>query len=160
MRLLTIDPGYAQTGGTAFAEWENGKLTQARLVRAAGWGGAPGLPLWLWLAREVESRTHRREHVVIEMPRTYGGRSKVGDANDLIKLGALVGALAATLNDTGTRVELISVPKVPKNVTENRAKAALSAAEHDLIVKAAPRSLRHNIYDAVGIGLRVLKKGG
>lgn len=157
MRLLSIDPGFAQTGGTAFAEWWDGKLIQARLVRSADSSGRTGLPLWLWLAREVEQRTRRRERVVIEMPRTYGGRAKVGDANTMIQLGTLVGVLAATLSESGSTIELISVPEVPKGVTENRIHAKLSPTELKLIEAAAPRSLRHNVYDAVGIGLRVLK---
>ena len=160
MRLVSIDPGFAQDGGTAFAQWTDGVLTQARLVRSTLWGvKVTGLDLWLRIAHEVSSAVGEDgSHAVIELPRTYGGRAKVGDANTLIQLGALVGALANALARSGAKVELISVPKVPKSVTEGRVRAILSPAELKLVDAAAPRSLRHNIYDACGIGLRVQRR--
>lgn len=160
MRLVSIDPGFAQAGGTALACWNEGQLVAARLVRSAVWEGEPGLPLWLYLAREAHAFALHPDRVVIEMPRTYGGRAKVGDANTIIALAGLVGVLAATFADRGAKVELISVPKIPKKVTEERVHGILSQAEIKLVYAAAPRSLRHNIYDSVGIGLRVLKRAG
>lgn len=159
MRFASIDPGYAKKGGTAVACWNRGELVAAEFVRVTD--GIYDEDRWIQLARDVRAVIMHPEAIVIELPRTYGGRAVgAADANDVIQLAALVGVFVGAFAQDGVRPITISVPKVPKHITENRVKEALSKDEHDLIVAAAPRSLRHNVYDAVGIGLRVLKRKG
>lgn len=162
MRLAGIDPGYAANAGTAIGVWEalpsgDVYLAAAGLIRTPSQDDTTYK--FLQLAQMVSAAIGDVDHVTIEMPRTYGGRARRGDANDIMRLGTLVGMIAATCRSSrpGVGIEIIEPASIPKEITKNRLDG-LTDDEKQLIVKAAPASIRHNVYDAVGIGARALRR--
>ena len=149
---LSIDPGAC----TGWAVWftETGR---PRLV-AAGIGEPPFEQVDACLAEAV-----------IECPQVYP-RSPV-PPNDLITLAVLVGRYAEACVQAADRdhdrVRLV-LPhawkgSVPKEVTAKRVLAALSPDELAVLEEAyedIPKGLRHNLLDAVGIGLHAYRAHG
>lgn len=154
--LLTIDPGVRICG---VALWQpDGQLHRAELVRGAH--AAPDAVAWIAMATAVFHATelYRPQALVIEQMRTYEGRAAKGDANDLIAVAHTVGAIVMRLR-LPTVVQTAQQWKggTPKSVTENRMNEKLSPAEKERIIWPA-KSLRHNVTDAIGIGLRHLRR--
>lgn len=162
MRLVGIDPGYSERAGTALGIWEVLPSNDYRLA-TAGLIRTPSTPdrtsCFIQLAQTVSAAIGDVDHAVIEMPRTYGGRARRGDANDVMRLATLVGMLAMAIRSSRPRVviEILEPSSIPKEITKNRLDG-LTDDEKQLIVKAAPSSIRHNVYDAVGIGARALRR--
>lgn len=183
--LLSVDPGLRKCGA---ALWRGPELVAAELVigERAGDDVAQTVtrmkteishwepiksnddrhitPLWLVVKHELE--------VVCEYPRTYGGRASRGDANDLVGVALVVGAILGRLA-CPSRLVLPeewkgNAPKPDTKaeyerdgyVPEERARAALSADE--LACVRLPRDWRKklDVWDAVGIGLWALKQEG
>lgn len=94
------------------------------------------------------------EKLIIELPQTYGGRAARGDANDLIILGAVAGAIQSGID----RPTIYVRPRewkgqAPKEVIQARLEQALTPKELKIIRQCGARpSLMHNVWDAVGIG--------
>lgn len=95
--------------------------------------------------------------IVVEWPQVYT-KSK-GDPNDLLALAGIGAALVTHVYDIrpGQVDEVIHyLPRewkgqVPKTIHQTRIKKALAPEEIAKI--SAPKSLLHNVYDAVGLGL-------
>lgn len=164
--LLSVDPGLRSCG---CAVWRDGHLLGAKLV--VGVNSADAL-----LADVVEQMVFQVKKwlntfncgfdvVAIELPQTYGGRAAKGDANDLIHLALVVGGIHVHL---GYPTMLLrpaewkgQVPKKNRhgeNVIEERCKEKLDAAELLLVELPRAKSLQHNVFDALGIGLHVLDR--
>lgn len=97
--------------------------------------------------------------VVIELPEYRPSqRDRRVDPNDLITLAVRVGKLAARAEARGLVVELVRPTRwkgsVPKRIHHQRIGRALTVEEHAVLngVRVAD-SLRHNVLDAIGIGL-------
>jgi hypothetical protein len=92
---------------------------------------------------------------VIEIPQVYQQRLQKGDPNDLIDVAVVAGMVAGTLVPwVHGPVQLIR-PRVwkgnrPKAVDNRHTLSVLSAEEKTKIPSGAKR---HNVLDAVGIGL-------
>lgn len=152
--LVSVDPGLRASG---VAVWDGaGVLLWAGYVKGAV--AAPGAIAWEAMARAVYHAVERYEphELAIELPQTYGGRAARGDTNDLIQLAAVVGAVATRLR-LATTVYRPADWKggVRKEVTAARVDESLSDNEKTRIEWPAA-SLRHNVYDALGIGLKRL----
>lgn len=132
--LLAIDPG-ADSGWALFGS--------SRLLEKCG------------LGRPTEFAI---AEVVIEKPRIYPGAKQKARAEDVITLAVRAG-------EWGGRYEHLKVRyvephgwkgAVPKEIHQPRIWAKLDAREKDIVDRAckgmAP-SKRHNVIDAVGIGL-------
>ncbi len=153
--LITIDPGLR---GCGCALWRPNKmLDRAKYVVAHdGFEGlAPAV------ARMANAVRHWQPvgdgSVVIEIPQTYGGRAKKGDANDLIALGAVCGALLAQLGRPTTFVTPHEWKgSTPKEVTARQVKDKLTAEEWARVEWPTAKGLRHNVIDGIGIGLAQL----
>ncbi len=108
------------------------------------------------------------DRVVIEMPRIYPRSRSKGRPNDIVDLayaaGVAVGSIVA--NNVAVKVQLVeprtwkgTIPKHKKwdqYLIHKRLSAWLSPDEQKVYVTALNRltaNLRHNITDAVGIGL-------
>lgn len=154
--LISIDPGLRACG---VAIWRpTGELERAEYVLGAK--AAPGAVAWIAMATAIYHATeiYEPKGLVIELPRTYGGRAARGDANDLIQLAATVGAIT-------TRLRLPTTVYLPdhwkgqttKEVTKNRVEERLSPAEHARIIWPAP-SLRHNVIDGIALGMFHLRR--
>lgn len=99
--------------------------------------------------------TRALSHFVVELPQVYVGARQKGDQNDLIQLAAVVGALCMAFEGVPQRVYLPAEWKrqVPKNIMNERALARLEPPEAENITSRR-KSLRHNVLDAVAIGLK------
>lgn len=156
--LLSIDPGRRTLG---WASYRGGRLEEAGLAIA----DRDDLPT---AARELAAAVRvpaGLERVVIERMRIYPGPQQRGDQNDLLDLAFVGGFLAGRV--VPVRVELVTAHEwkgtVPKDVMHRRIDEALDAAEGTTLGKCLERvakSLRHNVKDAVGIGLHALGRLG
>jgi hypothetical protein len=155
MILLSIDPGLRACG---CALWRDRELVAADWVRGHH-GGEFSAQRAEAMARAIDEWLGDIDcpptihQAVIEMPRTYGGRSRRGDANDLINLAALVGYLSAWFATQGTTPCWLPPVVMPKDVTENRVRALLSSEE---LLHVAKRN--DHVWDALGIGARWLRR--
>ena len=158
MIWASIDPGLNLCG---VAVWNDETLVHAKLVKTqARKGGASLSDRIFWMAKAVE-RYLLRPHaepvppvmtLIIELPQTYGGRAAKGDTNDLIHLAAVVGALV----HLAPRVQLVRPREwkgnVPGDIFVERTKKKLTLEQVSKIDLPA-KSLEHNVYDAVALGL-------
>lgn len=139
--IVAIDPGKLASGWAAFVAGE---------LWLCGYTGSP----------EALVATLKPypliDLVVVEVPRVYDRRRWKGDPNDLIDIsiagGILVGALRAE------RVKMAKPQdwkgQTPKTVQAERTLAKLSETERTILEGlAVPNSKKHNVIDAVGIGL-------
>lgn len=148
--LLAIDPGLHASGVALFTY--DKILQRAFLVQVDK--KLTGYAAWLKMSEAIYQIHHGTE-IAIEFPQTYGGRAARGDANDLLQLAALVGAVCAT----GPRAWLYLPSEwkgnLPKDVSMRRTTSKLSEEEKKRIDWPA-KSLCHNVGDAIGIGLKHL----
>lgn len=150
MDLLSIDPGFT---GTGLAVWSAGDLYCAYVIRPEGSTLVERIKSLYRQVHNYNGSDAREYSLIIEQPQTYGGRAAKGDANDLIKLANLVGALS-TLAD---EVELVAPAKwkgqAPASVVEARCRKKLTDAEKLRI--ELPRNAKHrtDVWHAIGLGL-------
>lgn len=158
--LVSVDTGISACG---VALWTDGKLSRATLVSSFIGAREPVADRVVAMARAVEKWMNVPffKKAIVEYPRTYGGRSRKGDANDLI-LEALVSGAIATLPELNSRLVLPQEWKgtAPKGVTEERCHLDLSEDEIGRVVLPKSRKRQSDVWDAVGIGLWWLKKEG
>jgi hypothetical protein len=164
--IVTIDPGVREAG---VAVWDcDGYLHEAYLVRVPDPYAVP----WSMLAREVADQVvHTNEPVrgfaldviVIERPQVYVHSRAKGDPNDLITLALAAGAIVGELRRLRPGAMVVEYRpaewkgQVPKNVMVKRTKRSLGEEELDRVQIPKARSLTHNVWDAVGIGLYHLR---
>lgn len=174
--LLAVDPGYSRKNATGFALFlsEDGTdqytLKDVQLIRTTRHPETD-------VMYEVQSLLHTwvfRDPltVAVEVPELVRGRSE--NANDVLRLesvnGAVWGAVAYarrfdyTLSPSeGTRLCRLPVSTwkgrgIPKAKTWSQVQKALWPTEHAALVnrlQGAPLGVKHNVIDAVGIGLYV-----
>jgi hypothetical protein len=156
--LLSVDPGVNEAG---VAVWEDARLTSAWLAQGGG---------WLETARSIKARLYDSYplsiieglELAIERPQVYTQNRLKGDPNDLIDLALMAGALVGMVEIEIGGITLY-LPRqwkgqLPKDVTTERSQKKLSKDERAVI--ELPRSVgkQHNVWDAVGIGLRHLRR--
>lgn len=151
--LLAIDPGKKLCGWAFFAGWRRLELS------------ACGLSAPDWVISELHDTFGGARlddyGLIAELPRTYDGRARKGDANDLIAVAFAAGLVIG--DSKQTKYVTVSpsdwkgnVPK-PKRasdpyIIEERCRAILRPRELAVVPDLA-RSKAHNVWDAVGIGL-------
>lgn len=146
--ILTVDPGVR---GCGVALWRpGGVLERAAYIEAGGETEPRGMA---WAVEEWMGPCELRG-LVIERPQTYHGRAARGDANDLLDVALVVGALS-TLSEA--RLTLVRPSEwkgqVPKRATRERCWERLTSAEIARIELPRSEKLAWNVWDAVGIGL-------
>lgn len=160
--VVSIDPGIR---GTSAAVFSDAKLIACAYVENPAKAGSRIAEAAL-VAEETGDwiRSHRVhvDALWIEWPRVYqagGGRTKGQDPNDLRALCAIGGAIAVMFLES-TRVCTVEPHAwkgtMTKDVTAVRVLSKLRAEEKSIMAAAhreVAASLRHNITDAVGIGL-------
>lgn len=135
--ILTIDPG----NDTGWSLWANNALD------SCGLGAPPDIGTEVWIESQV-----------------IYPHSKV-PPNDILKLAHAAGAWAGRHGAAGRLVHFVEPAKwkgqTPKKVHNARVLAAMTPYER-AIYEAAPCAAgkRHNILDAIGIGLWVAKRLG
>lgn len=162
MRLVAIDPSLRATGWAVF---EDGRLVSCGIVKTAAGTTAEQA------AREVAQRLKNDLDgavAVIERPQIYQGRRSKGDPNDLVGVALVAGACAAWAD----RAVFVlphdwkgSIPKhaqLSRYIVHRRNEKALddaSCAVYRKCLAAWAAGLRHNLADAVGIGLHAMRQG-
>ena len=160
-RVIAIDPGIRNLG---IAEFDDGKLQRAALIRnpvkkgddlTAAWAMSRAVREWLGVEVFISA-------VGVEIPRVYRAQFQKGDQNDLISLAMFAGVVLARIrvnNEHCQRVRLYPYEwkgqadadtVIPRRIMER-----LSPAEVEKI-QPCPESLRHNVIDAIGIGLKMI----
>lgn len=140
--FLAIDPGI-DTGWALF-------MPSKALVRC-GLGAPPTTPVL---------------SVVIEKPQVYRARESKGDPNNLITLAIQVGRYVERFEVLGAKVTL-HLPnewkgQLPKGVMSGRTLKGLSLAEQAVVnhcLQPIAPSKRHNVMDAVALGVWAFKMG-
>lgn len=152
MRLLAIDPGAHSLGWASF---------QDGLLMSAGWAGDQ-TPSAIARLKPFQRPT---DLIVVEVPQVYVARSGAppGDLVDVAVMAGLVIGLAVSKG-----AEIVQTPRpaewkgqVPKAVLHSRLWSLLSAVEEASLradLSAVATSKRHNVLDAVGIGLWALRR--
>jgi hypothetical protein len=147
MNLLAIDPGKA----TGWAYFKDDRL----------W--ACGVLKFDPMTDITEELDFGPEQVVIEKPRIYDPRQWKGDPNDLIEVAIIAGYV-------GGAVYCSKFPKWitpqewkgnrPKEVDHRHTMSLLSTEEKEVIkeTKGVLKSQKHNMIDAIGIGLWYLRR--
>jgi hypothetical protein len=167
--FLALDPGIRGAGCALFDE-AGAELRAAAYVRnpkRSGNGPAECVALAQavdeWLGKAVVNlRIGNLDEVVVEWPQIYTAGKQIGDPNDLLALVGVDAAVCA-LASCGRPVRLTHyLPRawkgqLPKGeVFETRVLDRLVGTEVfrlDTALAQTPASLRHNVYDAVGLGL-------
>jgi hypothetical protein len=158
--LVSMDPGKKLLGLAIFKRTTK-ELTRAVLIK----GDEPallGVAVADFLFVEKPMRP-KNLCFVSEYPQVY--RFSKGDPNDLLPLSECVGAVKAALLSH----ELIAGPEywatylprewkgqVPKDVMVSRIQERLSKDERARVELPRAKSLSHNVWDAIGIGLKAL----
>ena len=141
--MISVDPGTRWCG---VAEWKDAELIWAGLV------STDDLPSrWVIVDDPI---------VVIEKPQVY--QDMKVDPDDLVNLAIVVGRVI------GPEKRNVTIYKpsqwkgqLDKKITTARTLASLSKEEISRIVlPRAVKTLGHNVYDAIGIGLAYLRKTG
>lgn len=141
--VVAVDPGKDHAG---VAELADGVVIRCALIRAEGpYRVAVGVAAW----------TGRMlvDDLVVEGQQIYP-RSK-GDPNDMLPLAQVVGGVLARVTHIDHHNPLPREWKgsTPKDVFTARIEAGLTEAERDLVDRLKlPKSLRHNVLDAIGLG--------
>lgn len=160
MKTLANDPG-VNNGSALF---EDGVLQAVALTRSQD--GAFG---WEQIAQDVyhwaggQAFGLAADTLVLEWPQVYQGGRQKGDPNDLLPLAALNGALRTLFPAPRLHLPRPSDWKgqVPKDIMGARILSKLTAEEKAVWNAAQfPKSLAHNVLDAVGLGLYSLRRLG
>ena len=162
MFTLCVDPGVRALGAAVFRENNPvAQIAHAALIRnpyASGNGPAEIFALTeqliRWLASHVLARSIGR--VIVEVPRVYPAARQTGDQNDLIAVAGV--AYAASVSVISATERLRYFPHewkgtVKKETCTARIRERLNAFELASI-EHCPKSLEHNVIDAIGIGLK------
>lgn len=138
--------------------WRDGAYLWAALSkRVVAWCISQGVPMY---APPPGAR------LVVEGMRTYNGRGRVGDTDDLLNLQGICGALAGIFSVCGWGVMSVLVTEwngqLHRDVREARTLAWLDerGERGAVVLPSAVRTLGHNVYSAVGIGRWALTAEG
>lgn len=162
--LLTIDPGARYA---AWALWNKGDGTLLEARQTPDARLLPNIadhvlgPVYEHLGgppRVVHPVVHPLR-VLVELPREYD-EDKAERAKDLFLVAATAGALVMAFNLPHTTAEFVRPPEwkgqLPKPVHHQRAWAVLTGAEQGRVF--ATTKNRHNVLDAVAMGLWALRR--
>jgi len=159
--VLAVDPGSSLAGVALFHQ---GVLEKAALIRpnpAHPYLVAAGVERW-WLTIQAKDYGEPLQLHVLAVEGQQIYRHSKGDPNDLLGLAYCAGAVHARIHADQRKSIL---PRswtggVPKEARVQKTLRALTPAELDLVMTLkVPKSLLHNVIDAVGIGLYTLGRG-
>jgi hypothetical protein len=148
--FFTIDPGLKASG---WARWKLGCLIGCGLLRAPS--SSKSLCARIEAQMEAFHAMSDGHAVVAERMKHYPKRRGAPyiDPNDLIDLSVLSGRLGnAWVYATEWK------GAVPRDVEQDRSRAALAPNELAMVEAVLPASLRKEAWSAVGIGLSILKR--
>ncbi len=151
MILISVDPNVKRM---ALAVWEHGELRETYYLRS----DLKGRKSTFGLLEELKLAP---DEIAVETMVIYPGREKL--KRSLLKLQFFGGFAAGVLGVEGTRIHMYPAsgvrswkPPIPKEVMLPRIIARLTSAELARVDLPKAKSFRHDIWDAVGIGLHHL----
>lgn len=153
--LMSVDPGVWLCG---WALWDatTGELRDAGLARTPdGFSKEQALK---YLCAQLIVNDAR---LIIEKPQVYARSKSKGDPNDLIDVAVVVGGLVSQWPAVDTAVYLPRAWKgtVKKEVMVRRIRDKwVTAEECKRVQLPKEKELRHNVWDAVGLGAFHLRK--
>lgn len=144
--ILCLDPGAKSAGCALF---ENGELTTAWLARGKNWRETADDVMKQMPVNAVLVQT-----VVIEYMQIYKD-TPLAHANDCITLSHMSGRVTGYFSGCNVVEYRPGTWKggVPKAIMTERILSKLSKDEYGRI-ETCPKSLFHNIVDAIGLGIR------
>ncbi len=149
--IVSIDPGTKCAGYAVFAESDT--ESKPVMIRCGVFRGDD----WIDTANhtpEFSELDKENLKLIIEDPRIYPVTNV--RPNDLMKLANSVGAIVAKVNAKFTKLVTPSRWKksIPKTIHQKRILRCLSPEEKQILDNClCPKSLQHNVVDAIGIGL-------
>lgn len=162
--LVSIDPGKWACG---VAVWQKMDEMHASLIhaefadstssrsvaRAQGWSDVGRM-----VVGRLDTLNLGKYSLILEIPQVYAGEQDE-NKNDLLDLAGVQGAIAAC---SGQWVVWSPLPRewkgqLPKEISRKRVDAALTD-EEKARVKWPSSKLKHNVYDALHLGLVFLQK--
>lgn len=148
-RLVTIDPGVHHWGVAVWDE-EEGNQPRVQLTYAQ-------------LVQKIEDLDDLcADKVVIEKPFTIGNRAFRGKTDSLIDLAVVVGRLYERFEAGGSEIVLLTENQwkggVPKEVMHRRCRDKLASWEESRIELPKNKKRQLDVWDAVSIGIKVLKR--
>lgn len=156
-KFACVDPGLR---GCGVAEFIGGGLYRAAYIpnpAREGTGylvyGSMALAVHQWCSCDVKG-------IIIEHPRIYPQSSQQkGDPNDIVSVAAVGAAIAAVRDWHGVESVYPANWKgqVPKDVMTERIRRSL-AVEESVVIEPCAASLKHNVLDAIGMGLHKLNR--
>lgn len=161
-RLIAIDPGVRMCG---YAIFNKRKLAEAGIVRTKYDNlYSQVFVLTNLLSNEIiysKPCVEPFNNFVIELPVVYDKKQQKGDPNDLIRLAFVAGAITRGLCGSHFPRALTPTPRewkgtLKKEIHHERIKRACPEAE-PIALKTA-KTYRHNVYDAIGLGLWALER--
>lgn len=155
--LVSIDPGLRHCGVAVFSD--SGELQKTYLIRNKE-KTERGPKVWKSMAQEVRLGVPGTfSTLVIEVPQVYSARFAKGNPADLIELAGVDGALSICLpaDEVFGYLPRVWKGQVPKDIHNQRIEKTLTSAERTCVIELSA-TLRHNVWDAVGIGLYHLKR--
>lgn len=159
--LIAIDPG--RNAGWAAIDGSTLHLVGCGLVRDDGRSDTDrGLALARGIREALVARSLPVDGlaIVVERMAAYGA----SDPNDLIGVTLSSGIAAGNL--ATDKVEAVPARawkgNAPKSITQRRTAALLTDAERALVgheLGGEPKSLHHNVWDAIGIAMYAIRRG-
>jgi hypothetical protein len=155
--LFSFDPAAAHVGWAVFA---NQRLAFCGLERGEPIGEAIGI-----LADKITPNAWSEGlRIVVEVPQVYQQRSWRGDPNDLISVALTAGRIAQAF-ESHAIAELVRPHAWKRNAAKavmlRRIEERLDERERNVLHTAKmPAGLRHNVIDAIGLGLFALDRLG
>lgn len=153
MRILAVDPGIR---GCGVALFDDKRLYRAEYVKNPANKG-DDLQAVREMAFAISSEFHIAElnEIVVEQPCIYAHEKFDKNPNNLLPLRAIGGALSVRY--AYSKVTQYLPPEWKNNMPkgagfEKRVMDRLTSSERDSI-QQYPRSIMHNVYDAIGLGL-------
>lgn len=158
--MISIDPSIRAMG---WADFLDDKVVYCGLVRSKA--KLPEDAVRDQLSMFIKQCHSYPKKLVIELPQVYDPKKWKGDPNDLIWVSVLCGALIGHFSKADTLIYRPAQWKgqLPKEVVQMRVEETLSQEEIDLVLWTMnyhkyPNYLRHNIWEAIGLGLVALNR--
>lgn len=158
MTFISVDPGVRGCGVAVFS----GDLLRAFYVKNPIEKGDDYAAAANMASAVLNSVLHdAATTAIIECPMVYSGAKQRGAQSDIVAVAGVSYSIAARLSAIG--VDCFRVlpyqwkGQVPKEIMLRRIESTLMPTELTVIQKT-PKSVRHNVIDAIGIGLHYLGK--
>lgn len=147
--MVSVDPGVKAAGVAVF---EDKELTAAWLERGKGWlETAQGI--YASIETRYPTEVVLRTEWIVEIPQVYTQDKLKGDPNDLIQLALVAGGLGTLVGGIKTYLPRQWKGQTPKKTSNARTQEKLSREEMSRVELPRAKSLHHNVWDAIGIGL-------